>query len=110
VLTGSVDGAIESEAYKPWYMHRTGHWLGLDVHDVGDYRTGATDDDWVRLTPGMTLTVEPGLYFRPGEPVPAGICMASACASRTMSWSMPTGARSTPARQNHRRNRGGDAP
>ena len=70
VLTGSVDGAIESEAYKPWYMHRTGHWLGLDVHDVGDYRTGATDDDWVRLTPGMALTVEPGLYFRPGEPVP----------------------------------------
>jgi Xaa-Pro aminopeptidase len=66
LLTGSVDGAIESEAYKPWYMHRTGHWLGLDVHDVGEYKTGAADDDWVRLTPGMTLTVEPGLYFRPG--------------------------------------------
>jgi Xaa-Pro aminopeptidase len=40
LLTGSVDGAIESEAYKPWYMHRTGHWLGLDVHDAGDYKTG----------------------------------------------------------------------
>jgi Xaa-Pro aminopeptidase len=70
VISGSVDGAIESEAYKPWYMHRTGHWLGLDVHDVGDYRAGTADDDWVRLEPGMVLTVEPGLYFRPAAPVP----------------------------------------
>jgi Xaa-Pro aminopeptidase len=73
LISGSVDGAIESEAYKPWYMHRTGHWLGLDVHDAGDYRTGSADDDWVRLLPGMTLTVEPGLYFRP-----ARRCRASA--------------------------------
>ena len=73
VITGSVDGALESEAYKPWYMHRTGHWLGLDVHDVGDYRTGSTDDDWVRLAPGMALTVEPGLYFRPGGQVPKAL-------------------------------------
>ncbi len=70
VISGSVDGAIESEAYKPWYMHRTGHWLGLDVHDVGDYRAGTADDDWIRLEPGMVLTVEPGLYFRPATPVP----------------------------------------
>ena len=70
VLTGSVDGAIESEAYKPWYMHRTGHWLGLDVHDVGEYRTGAADHDWTELAPGMVLTVEPGLYFRPGTQAP----------------------------------------
>ncbi|TLD45910.1 MAG: Xaa-Pro aminopeptidase [Accumulibacter sp.] len=70
LLSGSVDGAIESEAYKPWYMHRTGHWLGLDVHDVGDYRRGSADDEWTRLAPGMTLTVEPGLYFRPGANVP----------------------------------------
>jgi hypothetical protein len=67
---GSVDGAIESEAYKPWYMHRTGHWLGLDVHDVGEYKTGSADNAWVKLLPGMTLTVEPGLYFRPGTNVP----------------------------------------
>ncbi|WP_301101787.1 aminopeptidase P N-terminal domain-containing protein [Propionivibrio sp.] len=67
LLTGSVDGAIESEAYKPYYMHRTGHWLGLDVHDAGDYKAG---DDWVRLEPGMALTVEPGLYIRPAAGVP----------------------------------------
>ncbi|EXI88439.1 MAG: Xaa-Pro aminopeptidase [Candidatus Accumulibacter regalis] len=70
LLTGSVDGAVESEAYKPWYMHRTGHWLGLDVHDAGDYKTGTADDDWVKLAAGMTLTVEPGLYLRPGSAVP----------------------------------------
>jgi Xaa-Pro aminopeptidase len=67
LLTGSVDGIIESEAYKPWYMHRTGHWLGLDVHDAGEYKNG---EDWVTLAPGMTLTVEPGLYIRPGNNVP----------------------------------------
>lgn len=68
LIDGSVDGAIEREAYKPWYMHRTGHWLGLDVHDAGDYKSG---DEWTTLAPGMTLTVEPGLYLRPGENVPA---------------------------------------
>ena len=67
LLTGSVDGLIESEAYKPFYMHRTGHWLGLDVHDAGEYKSG---DDWVALEPGMALTVEPGLYLRPGADVP----------------------------------------
>ena len=67
LLTGSVDGLIENEAYRRFYMHRTGHWLGLDVHDAGDYKTGET---WTTLVPGMTLTVEPGLYLRPGEGVP----------------------------------------
>jgi Xaa-Pro aminopeptidase len=67
LLAGSLDGIIESEAYKPYYMHRTGHWLGLDVHDAGDYKDG---DDWVRLAPGMALTVEPGLYIRPAANVP----------------------------------------
>lgn len=61
VLSGDIDGLIEREAYTPFYMHRTGHWLGLDVHDVGDYRTG---EDWTILRPGMALTVEPGLYLR----------------------------------------------
>lgn len=70
LLAGSVDGAVESAAYKPWYMHRTGHWLGLDVHDVGEYRHSPAEDDWARLAPGMTLTVEPGLYIRPGGDVP----------------------------------------
>ena len=67
LLTGTVDGLIESGAYKPYYMHRTGHWLGLDVHDAGDYKTG---DDWIKLKPGMALTVEPGLYIRPALNVP----------------------------------------
>ncbi|OQA34766.1 MAG: Xaa-Pro aminopeptidase [Betaproteobacteria bacterium ADurb.Bin341] len=67
LLAGNVDGLIEREAYKRFYMHRTGHWLGLDVHDAGDYKTG---EAWITLVPGMTLTVEPGLYLRPGEGVP----------------------------------------
>jgi len=67
LLAGGVDDSIESETYKPFYMHRTGHWLGLDVHDAGDYKSG---EDWVALAPGMALTVEPGLYLRPGADVP----------------------------------------
>jgi Xaa-Pro aminopeptidase len=67
VLSGEIDSLIESEAYKPFYMHRTGHWLGLDVHDAGDYRTG---EAWTTLAAGMTLTVEPGLYLRPSPDVP----------------------------------------
>jgi Xaa-Pro aminopeptidase len=60
VLKGSVDEIIKNETYKPVYMHRTSHWLGLDVHDVGEYRRGDEDRP---LEPGMVLTVEPGLYF-----------------------------------------------
>jgi Xaa-Pro aminopeptidase len=60
LLKGEVDRLIADEAYKPYYMHRTSHWLGLDVHDVGDYRNG---EAWRPLEPGMVLTVEPGLYF-----------------------------------------------
>ena len=67
LLTGSLEDSIESEAYKPFYMHRTGHWLGLDVHDAGEYKSG---DNWVNLVAGMALTVEPGLYIRPGDAVP----------------------------------------
>ncbi len=76
LLQGSLDAAIESNAYRQFYMHRTGHWLGLDVHDVGDYRAPASgfhegERPWRRLQPGMVLTVEPGLYLRPAENVPA---------------------------------------
>ncbi len=67
LLAGSVDGLIENEAYKPYYMHRTGHWLGLDVHDAGNYKD---DGEWIALAPGMALTVEPGIYIRPGAAVP----------------------------------------
>ncbi|SIT72095.1 aminopeptidase P Metallo peptidase. MEROPS family M24B [Ectothiorhodosinus mongolicus] len=60
ILKGKVSKLIKDEAYKPYYMHRTGHWLGMDVHDVGDYRVG---DAWRLLEPGMVLTIEPGLYL-----------------------------------------------
>jgi len=68
VLTGRLDKLVRDEAYKPWYMHRTGHWLGMDVHDVGEYRI---DDDWRELEPGMVLTIEPGLYLGTSRKVPA---------------------------------------
>ena len=62
LLDGEVNELIETEAYRTFYMHRTGHWLGLDVHDVGEYRTG---DAWRLLEKGMVTTVEPGLYVAP---------------------------------------------
>ncbi len=62
ILKGRLHDLIEKEAYKPFYMHKTGHWLGLDVHDVGDYQI---DNQPRVLEPGMVLTVEPGLYFAP---------------------------------------------
>jgi Xaa-Pro aminopeptidase len=62
LLDGDVAELVELEAYKPFYMHRAGHWLGMDVHDVGDYKVG---DEWRVLEPGMVLTVEPGLYVSP---------------------------------------------
>ncbi len=68
LLKGEVDGLIESNAFSRFYMHRTGHWLGLDVHDAGEYKQ---QGDWRALAPGMTLTVEPGLYIRPADDVPA---------------------------------------
>lgn len=69
LLAGSLDAAMETEAYKRFYMHRTSHWLGRDVHDAGDYKDG---DQWKALAPGMVMTIEPGCYIRPAEDVPAG--------------------------------------
>lgn len=66
ILEGDIDTLIEEKAYFPFYMHKTGHWLGLDVHDVGDYKV---DDHWRLLEPGMTLTVEPGIYVSPSNEV-----------------------------------------
>lgn len=62
LLQGDVDELIADEAYKAFYMHRAGHWLGMDVHDVGDYKVGG---EWRVLEVGMTLTVEPGIYIAP---------------------------------------------
>ncbi len=64
LLKGRVPTLIKEEAYRRFYMHRTGHWLGMDVHDVGDYKVGG---QWRLLEPGMVLTVEPGLYIAAGS-------------------------------------------
>ncbi len=64
LLKGTLAKLIKAQAYRRFYMHRTGHWLGMDVHDVGDYKIG---DAWRVLEPGMVLTVEPGLYITPGS-------------------------------------------
>ena len=64
---GSVDAVLESGDYKRFYMHRTGHWLGMDVHDAGEYKQKG---DWRLLQRGMVLTVEPGCYIRPEDNVP----------------------------------------
>ncbi len=63
LLKGRVATLVRKEAYKPFFMHRTGHWLGMDVHDVGEYKVG---DSWRVLEPGMVMTVEPGIYIPPG--------------------------------------------
>ena len=60
ILKGRLRKLIQTEAYKPYYMHKTGHWLGMDVHDVGDYKVA---DEWRVFEPGMVTTVEPGLYL-----------------------------------------------
>ena len=60
LLKGTVPTLIKEQAYRKFYMHRTGHWLGLDVHDVGDYKVG---DQWRLLEPGMVMTIEPGIYI-----------------------------------------------
>ena len=73
---GSLDNAIETGAYRRFYMHRTSHWLGMDVHDVGSYRESSTtntdasgEKPWRVLKPGMVITIEPGLYIRPTDDV-----------------------------------------
>jgi len=63
LLKGKVAKLIKDEAYKKFFMHRTGHWLGMDVHDVGEYKVG---EEWRLLEPGMVMTVEPGIYIPPG--------------------------------------------
>ena len=62
LLKGSLEANLKSEAYRKFFMHKTGHWLGLDVHDVGDYRIDGAHRE---LEPGMVMTVEPGIYIAP---------------------------------------------
>lgn len=64
LLKGKVETLIKKEKYKAFYMHRIGHWLGMDVHDVGDYKI---DGEWRLLEPGMVMTVEPGIYIAPDD-------------------------------------------
>jgi Xaa-Pro aminopeptidase len=68
LLKGALPKLIKEQAYLPFFSHRTGHWLGLDVHDVGDYKVGG---EWRVLEAGMALTVEPGIYIRPAPGIPA---------------------------------------
>jgi len=70
LVKGSLDEVLERETYKRFYMHRTGHWLGLDVHDAGEYKR---DGEWRKLAPGMALTVEPGLYIRAANDLPRAL-------------------------------------
>jgi Xaa-Pro aminopeptidase len=67
LLEGSLPRLIKDGAYRQYFMHRTGHWIGMDVHDVGDYKVG---DEWRVLEPGMVMTVEPGLYIADSRKVP----------------------------------------
>ncbi|MDH3267143.1 MAG: aminopeptidase P N-terminal domain-containing protein [Gammaproteobacteria bacterium] len=68
LLDGTLPRLIKDGAYREYFMHRTGHWLGIDVHDVGDYKVG---DEWRLLEPGMVTTVEPGIYIPASRKVPA---------------------------------------
>jgi len=72
LLQGTLEQALETAAYRRFYMHRTGHWLGMDVHDVGSYRSppaSAQERPWRQLRAGMVLTIEPGLYVRPAPDI-----------------------------------------
>ncbi len=76
-MVGTCADVIEKQAYRQFYMHTTGHWIGMDVHDVGNYReaingsvAAGTEKPYRRLQPGMVLTVEPGIYVRPAAGVP----------------------------------------
>jgi Xaa-Pro aminopeptidase len=64
LLSGEVEQLVESGAYRRFYMHRVGHWLGMDVHDVGSYRV---DGQWRELAPGIVTTIEPGIYIAPDD-------------------------------------------
>ncbi len=68
LLDGTVPKLIRDEAYREFFMHKTGHWIGMDVHDVGDYKVG---DEWRLLEPGMVTTVEPGIYIPASRRTPA---------------------------------------
>lgn len=63
LLKGDLDELIESRAYVDFYMHRAGHWLGMDVHDVGEYKVDGSGSEWRELEPGMVTTIEPGIYI-----------------------------------------------
>ncbi|MBS0357855.1 MAG: aminopeptidase P N-terminal domain-containing protein, partial [Proteobacteria bacterium] len=65
ILKGSLESCIEKQSYRQFYMHNASHWLGLDVHDVGNYKVNGA---WRKLKPGMVLTVEPGIYIAPNTP------------------------------------------
>jgi Xaa-Pro aminopeptidase len=70
LIAGTLDEVVERGDYRRFYMHRTGHWLGRDVHDAGEYKVAS---EWRPLEAGMVLTVEPGCYIRPAPDVPEAL-------------------------------------
>jgi Xaa-Pro aminopeptidase len=62
ILKGRLPSLLKNQAYRPYFMHKTGHWIGMDVHDVGDYKVA---EHWRLLEPGMVTTIEPGIYIAP---------------------------------------------
>lgn len=126
LIAGPVDDAIAQGTYKRFYMHRTGHWLGMDVHDVGDYRESdgpwfdpgaqagqatvpqsATERPWRKLQAGMVLTIEPGLYVRAADDIPVGFhdvgirieddALVTATGCEILTADVPTGAQAIEA-------------
>jgi Xaa-Pro aminopeptidase len=85
LLSGAVDELIQSRGYKRYYMHRIGHWLGMDVHDVGAYVEGQASSSAAPRR--MVITIEPGLYIPPDDTDCPPRTGGSACASRTTCWS-----------------------
>ena len=81
ILKGRLADLLKADACRPYFMHKTGHWLGMDVHDVGDYKVA---QQWRMLEPGMVMTVEPGIYISPHADGVARAGKGSASVWKTM--------------------------
>jgi Xaa-Pro aminopeptidase len=103
LLPRGVDESLAMHHYREFYMHGTGHWLGMDVHDVGDYKIDRASRV---LEPGMVLTVEPGLYFDPSARASPSTCASTArrrCGSAACAWAWPPPRSSRTRRRPRRR-------
>ena len=94
ILKGEREQALEQGLVDNYYVHKTGHWLGLDVHDVGDYQV---DGHSRELEPGMVLTIEPGIYIRADDQRVENAGGVLAFALKTMCWSRAMSRRCSPS-------------